>query len=139
MKKQVVLFLLLTGLAGSAVLARAENDFSRFSKEMLEPTKKSLQVEISYHDCLLKAAGKEDYFTCRDNRDKALNLSGRGIGQMLNPDRDFVWDDDVRSLYIGVSERAIQGKKDTIYCLEQVSTMAGYEQCLTTRRTSRQP
>jgi len=139
MRKRFLTLLIMVGFALLSVpLLAADDDFTRFSRGMLESTQERLRVETIYRNCLADAGGKEDYFLCRDNRDKALQQGGQVVGQMLNPDSDFVWNDDVRVLYLGVTDRAIQGRKDTIFCLEQSSTMDQYEQCLAGRLTARQ-
>ena len=114
-----------------------ESDFQRFRAEMLETTRARLKVDQNYRDCLAEAADKDDYFFCRDMRDQALNLQvAARVGRQLNPDKDFVWDEATSDLYLQVTERAIQGKKDTLYCLEHVDSMETYEKCLVKRRQS---
>jgi hypothetical protein len=129
------------GLLLCAVPARCvDTDFQHFRDSMLETTKISLAIEKKYRDCLAEAADRDDYFFCRDMRDQALHLdTGARVGQQLNPDASFVWDNATSDLYLQVSERAIRGKEDTLFCLEHADSMATYEQCLVRRKKASRP
>jgi hypothetical protein len=132
--------LCLCAVALLAVTAAAvDADFRRFRAGMLETTKLNLEIEKKYRDCLAEAADREDYFFCRDMRDQALHLeTAARVGERLNPDASFVWDDTTWAMYLKMTDQAISGRKDTIFCLEHSESMEGYEQCLLSRRADRQ-
>ena len=130
---------LLTLVLHAPPVRSADTDFLHFRDSMLETTKNSLKIEKEYRDCLTEAGDKNDYFFCRDMRDQALHLdTAAKVGRQLNPDDSFVWDNATSELYLQVSGRAIQGKEDTIFCLEHADSMKTYEKCLVERRNAHQ-
>jgi len=138
----LAVLLLPAVLALQPAPGRADDDFIRFRQGMLEPTRNSLQVEIAYRDCLAKAETKETYFTCRDTKDQELGLdfrAARTARNMQNPDAELEWNQTIKSLYLRVADQAIQGKKDTIYCLDNTAAMQEYEQCLLAARGRQTP